>query len=591
MSDEVPSGVVGPDPERPGGRVVYLPGVEAPGEDLAPEWVHFRPLGYDRDQFFFLAARQKQILSWRAHELGNKARLLALAPLQWWERAFPSDKGFTGAAVDRAVDHLIRASAVAGPFSAARVRGRGVWLDAGRVVVHVGLYLLVDGVRVELHEMESRAIYEARPALEVEVDLGDPLSADEGALLWRWAVSLAWESAGIGAGGQRTALHGTLLAGWMVCGLLTGALGWRPHAFVTGPSGTGKSQVVMRVARHLLGGFALRVKSAETTAPGVRQRLGPDALAVTLDEAEADGEGAERRLRDMLALMRVASSDDDADVLKGGAHGQAVGYVMRSAFLSAAIRVPMTQRADETRISVLSLREPTDEDRRRFGDDTLEMMLDLLTPEYAARWRARVLGRVAQVAAAAEVFGAAVTEHLGSPRMGDQLGALLAGAWVLRRDDAPSREAARRWVQAQDWGRSAEVAEDRDELKLLAALLETQCQVSVDRTRYDASIGELVGLASGRTYERAIDRAAAAGELARHGMRVIGEALAVSNTHRGVARMLQGTAYGVGWRDLLRRLPGATASEDSLNFAGSKSRATLVPLGVLGLPDPPPPTG
>lgn len=588
MSERVSAG------SRPNLYVVTKPGGE-PGGDGAgngngaepppredPVRLPFRALGYDRDEYAFIPDGGGQVLVFSASALSTKGNLYSLAPLAWWERSFCEGKPFSGQAVDQALDFLIRRCREAGPFRVERLRGRGVWIDGERLVGHLGDRLLVDGARLGLADLESKHIYEARPALDLEVDSERPLMAGEGDLLHRWAVSLAWEQASEDADGRRSALDGTLLAGWIACASVCGSLGWRPHAFVTGPSGTGKSQVVLHVARHLLGDFALRVKSAEATAAGVRQRLGPDALAVTLDEMEADGESSERRIRDMLALMRVASSDDDAEVLKGGAKGHAVGYAVRSAFLGAAVRVPIVQRADKTRVSVLNLRKPTESDQKRFKDETVELMDKLMEPGWAARFRARMILKANDVRAAAQIFRDAATERLGDARLGDQYGALLGGAYVLMRDGVPKRDAAREWIARHCWDRAEEVAQDSDELNAIAAILESPATVSEDRTRYDVSIGELISIASRKAYHRAISPTTAQAELGRRGLRTDHTRLFISNTHRGVGEMLRGTSYRVGWSGVLRRLEGAEPASP-LWYGGSKSRGTSIPLdSILG---------
>lgn len=566
---------------------------ETPRGEINPAPGFFRPLGHDRGTCFFLTDRGRQVLAFQQAELASKPRLFLLAPLAYWEREFPSKSGFSGAAVDQAVDYLTRACLQAGVFRPDAVRGRGVWWEEpGTVIVHAGGVLLVNGVETALMAGPGSAIYEARVALDMRVALADPLSASEGATLYRWALSLPWEEARERADGGRVALDGTLLAGWIVCALAAGALEWRPHAFVTGPSGTGKSQVVMKTVRALLGGFGLRLKSAEASAAGVRQRLGPDALAVTWDEAEADTQGAARRIQDMLALMRIASSADDAEVVKGGGNGIAVGYQMRSAFLCAAVRVPMVQRADQSRITVLNLRHTTEQDQQRFREETLEAMVDLLEPSWAARLRARVLSRVSDLRANARVFGVAVSQRLGDARLGDQYGALLAGAYLLLRDGVVDATAARRWIDQQEWLGAEALAEESDEGNLLAALLESRVQVGAERERHDFSLGELVAVAAGG-FHRAVTAAVAAAELGRYGLRIEQSMLLVSNTHRGVARLLEGTVYAVGWAGVLRRLAGATAAPP-LYYGGVKSRGTAIPLERVlekglqtGPPDPP----
>ena len=97
-----------------------------------------------------------------------------------------------------------------------------------------------------------------------------------------------------------------------------GALKWRPHIWLTGSAGTGKSWVFKNVVRRLLGETALAVQG-ETSEAGLRQTLGHDALPVVFDEADIDDRRSADRIQNILTLMRSASTDDGGLLLKGSA--------------------------------------------------------------------------------------------------------------------------------------------------------------------------------------------------------------------------------------------------------------------------------
>jgi putative DNA primase/helicase len=446
-------------------------------------------------------------------------------------------------------------------------------------VIHAGDSLIVDGVRGALQGHESRYIYEAGEPLEI--DLEHPLPAGEAALLMRWAHHLEWEQG---------AIDGTLLAGWVVCALASGALEWRPHAFLCGKSGSGKSTAA-QVVQAILGPCCLRAKSQETTGSGIRQHLGADVLPVVYDEAEALSPEGRRRIDEVLSLMRASSSDGDGQVLKGSQSGSGVAYALRSAFLLIAIRVPMKQTADESRITVLRLRKPGPADQkaaaRHFKSTVQPLALQLSHPDWGARFRARVFLHLAELRANATVFGAAAALHLGSARLGDQLGPLLAGAYLLHRDGLVSAAAAAAWVARQPWRDQIQVVDSGDDDKLLATLLESRVRVVAERYTYDASVAELIGYASKRVYNKAIDHETARAELGRRGLAVRGGYLCVSNTHIGVGELLRGSAYEVGWDGVLRGKEGHVIRPPE-RYAGALSRGIGIPLDtVLGLLDQP----
>ena len=44
-----------------------------------------------------------------------------------------------------------------------------------------------------------------------------------------------------------------LLAGWVALAPVCGALGWRPHAWITGKAGSGKTTIMKRFVNFLVG--------------------------------------------------------------------------------------------------------------------------------------------------------------------------------------------------------------------------------------------------------------------------------------------------------------------------------------------------
>lgn len=550
-----------------GARVVTLPGVTLTEGLPEPEHGWFRPLGYDRGRFVFLGHRQRQIRDFAASALAasSNAALLELAPLAFWEREFGGENGFSGRAVKRAVDWLLQACYDAGPFRADQVRGRGAWWDDGRLVIHLGDRLLMDGTEEELSAIKTRFVYESLPALAV--DTANALGAGEGEVLHRLCRSLAWEQGDLDA---------TLFAGWVTCGVACGALEWRPHLLLTGPAGCGKTTLARMVIR-LFGEFVVAAKG-DTTAPGLRQRMGQDALPLIFDEADPDGPHAAENIGRVLALLRASSADFEGDVLKGGKGGEATAYALRSMGMIVGIRSPIRQASDETRITVLALRTPRSTDRARYERETLPLMAQLVEPTFAARFRARVFARLADLRANVRTFAGVAGAHFGSARLGDQLGPLLAGAYLLHRDGKASVVRAQEWVERQSWPEQQRIASTRDDERLLQAILEARAAVNVERTRYDVSIGELLALAAGRMTHAVIDERSANAELGRHGLLVHEGRVLISNTHSGLARVLGHTPWGVGWDGILRRMEGAEPCAKRPYFAGSRSRALSLPL-------------
>jgi putative DNA primase/helicase len=545
-------------------------GVDGPAMAATADRRHFKALGHNKGTFYFLTARGQQVVEAPGRALRDKGLLFQLAPLHSWEREYPSENGFTGHAVDRAANALIEACYRAGVFRPERMRGRGAWWDDGRVVLHLGDRLVVEGAQTPISSFESRFIYEASAPIRCSVE--NPLATREAHRLHELCDLLMWEKP----------VYATLLAGWCVVAPICGALGWRPHIWITSAAGGGKSWVMDNIVRRCLGDIGLVVQS-RTTEAGLRQTLGHDARPVVFDEAESEDSRASAAIDNVLALMRQASSETGGKIIKGTTSGRALSFDIRSCFAFASIGVNIRQQADATRITVLGLlKDNSPEAQKHFNEVIKPTARDVLTDEYCARLQARAVRFVNVIRRNADVFGEAAAEYLGNRRIGDQLGALLAGAYLLHGTNVIGLEAAREWVGARDWADQTEAMDDRDEVKLLATLMESRHRVDVGGSAIERNAAELVARAAGIGVQPddkvAQDTAIAA--LARIGMKVSGERLVVSNSHSGIKRVLRDTPWATGWCRILKRIDGGAASTNVVRFGPLQSRAVYVPLSA-----------
>jgi ABC-type lipoprotein export system ATPase subunit len=78
---------------------------------------------------------------------------------------------------------------------------------------------------------------------------------------------------------------------WIAAALLGGALRIRPHGWIVGPSGAGKT-TLQNFLQELMGDWGVFTEDA--TEAGVRQLLDQDTLAVMFDEIEAEEDNRDR---------------------------------------------------------------------------------------------------------------------------------------------------------------------------------------------------------------------------------------------------------------------------------------------------------
>lgn len=168
---------------------------------------------------------------------------------------------------------LISTCCKIGYFDVSKRRGRGVWLDNNRLVLHLGDRLYVDKREVEINKLESKHRYRACVSIPFSYD--NIASGKDGEKLLVICTKLPWVK-------EPTAY---LLAGWLFLARLCGALKWRSSVWIYGPRGSGKTYIIADFIRLFLGDFAI-IPKGKSTAAGIRQALRGDALPTVFEEAE-----------------------------------------------------------------------------------------------------------------------------------------------------------------------------------------------------------------------------------------------------------------------------------------------------------------
>lgn len=528
-------------------------------------------LGHDHGRYHYLArgARQVLALSGGAH---TKQGLLMLAPLHYWEREFPSKDGVHWLA---AANAMIRRCEARGVFLPDRVRGRGVWIDEDRVVVHLGDRLLVDGAEAPVMEFRSPYIYEASGRLDIGTS--GALEVFQARRLVDLCLLLPWAHPA----------QGMLLAGWLVVAQISGALRWRPHIWVTGPAGSGKSWTYDSILSRCLGRYAVAA-AAETTSAGLRQHLGRDARPVLIDEVEGTDSSAQGRIQGVLALARQSSSGG-GKIWKGTTGGDAMGFEVKACFAFCSINVGLKEHADATRTSVLSFTPDAhgsaEERAEKFEQVIKPLHAELLTPNFVAGLQARAIRLANVIVRNAETLAAAgASPNLyGSRRAGDQIGTLMAGAHALLSDDLIAPESAEEYLRREAPPPVVEAADDApDEQKLLWRIFQTRVRIHNGTAAVEYTLGDLArrGTFTAEA-DLAIPRDEALRHLRMHGIRVEGSEVWFSNTHTGLAKLLAGSTWAHNWGATLARLPGARPLPPKSYGSAGLSRGQAVPLEVV----------
>lgn len=509
--------------------------------------VPFRALGHDHGVYYFLPDGALDVISCRGTTM-NAGFCTDLAPLSHWEVDYPGKRGPNWLL---AASDLKRACEKVGPYDPSRIRGRGAWFDSGRVVLHLGNRILDCVKTVDIEDFQTPYIYERRPAIGTPNAIA--VEASRASELICLLESLNWT--------QSSSAY--LLAGWCFLAPICGALEWRPHAWLTGPAGSGKTWIMDNIVRPLMGNNFIHALGASSEA-GIRQTLQNDALPVIIDEAESEKENQKNNIQNILTLMRQASSESGAKIYRGTVSGKNMEFCIRSMFLLSSIGMGIVQHADESRIVALSLGINRAADAREKFERIFATAQDLLTDEFCSGVRARAVSMIPTIRHNAKIFSKKVALMFGTQRSGDQYGTLLAGAYGLARDgEIDEGTDISIWLDMLKPCESDIAEEVSNERACLQTLLDATIKLPTEGGLQEFTIGELIAIVAGRSVMTDNDRVFHDADMAlrRRGIRCAPESVAVyiAAKHSGLRELLSKTPWEINYSQTLRNLPGARA--------------------------------
>lgn len=525
-----------------------------------------------------------------------------------WEQV--EDPRIVGMDQSAAAQALIIECVRKGVFDpAGRMRGRGAHRPekgAGGLVFHFGDKILVSVPKVNgdikdwryidtgLHERYVYPSAEPTPR-----PWHEHVGAEHGEMLLDLLKTWQW---------KRSLLDPVLCLGMIGASMIGGALPWRPHVWITGGAGTGKSTLngKEQVVHKILGAGTFR--TSNTSAAGIRSHLRNATVPVMIDEREAEKDN--RGNDAIIELARIASSGDTAT--RGSADHSGVEFTLQSCFWFSSILIPPLLPQDRSRLAILELMPIPENTPPPIALQTTDFGV------LGQKLLRRMIDGWPRLAATKQKFHEQLSELGHSPRACDQFGTLLACADILISDDVhavPADEEMTAWLQECRPQRMAEVTETTTDHDACLAHIMTTLQQSRggdEREQIATWIQRALNYAMQPLFVDTLDnnKSRDANErLHQIGLKLVnarrlpetskdnkvtparwGAAtfdreepgyLAVANSHQGLSRVFDGTVWQAGvWRQSLARVPGALACE-KVSFGSYKSRAVLVPLSSL----------
>lgn len=552
LADEPPAGF------DPAGRFHSKPAAPAP-----PPPEPFRVLGMREDDIYFHSLATGSIFHFAPPAL-TELNLQLLADDDYWLGC-----GYTKDGVD--VDYrqvakaLIKTGRRQGVFDSDCVRGLGCWLDEGRVIYHAGDRLYVDGVLTPLHSLKSRFIYISRKPIRFNPAV--VLTASQGQALCDACDLLPW------AGGT----HGWTLPAFLFLSHLCGVLTHRPHGWLVGGYGSGKSYTCSNIIDPLIGPAAAKALSG-TTAPGIRQKIGCDAVALFGDEFEGKDPQTRDRLRAITELGRQSYVETGWATLHGTASGDGREYRTRSMFFFSSIAASVLENADLSRFVVLEFQKR--DDPEAFAALKRGILETIGQPGFADAFIARAVRFAPLVLQAIDVFRRAIQRTCGDSRKADTFGTLAGGRWMLCSDPLPPEAQALDWAGKIQWeNEGAGSASDSDPSKAMQVLRMHNHRVQDEDGRYqDMTVDDMLSVWLNNNPTEEGLRRACYNSLMSIGLHPIGDSVDVAVDSQELSRIFKNTPYGDLYPQYLRRPPINGVHSLFKLKSGKPVRAIRVPI-------------
>lgn len=512
--------------------------------------MNYKVLGYNKGLYYYFPFKERQIvaLTASAHTLPN---LFRLDNLENWMDKFGAGETSEKKVTMYATNALMELAKHRGVFKEEdRVRGCGAWLDEGRKILHCGDVLYVDGVETKFDQLKSEYTYIAAVKLMRPTE---PLNAKEAHALRLICEGITWENK----------LSGSLLAGWLVIAPVCGALPFRPHVYITGEAESGKSTVLNRIIKPVLGRMAVRFDGG-TTEPAVREAMEYDARPLVYDEAEKS-----IHMPGILELARKASTGGTVKKF-----GQGLMNVRFCACFSA-INPPVNKTADESRIAFMVIKKNRRSTAMQEYEDLIDAIEKTITPDYSSRMISRTLQNMGALFENIKTFQRAARKVIKGARASEVIGAMLAGLYLLHKTDIITLEFAEKWVAEHDWTAHTIVDEDTDPVKLLQYLSSCVLRLQMPGITRDVSIGDLIVMAHS-------ERDMNADKLLRYsGIAVKDGKVYIASRSQSLEKLLRDTDWSMKWTRMLSNIEGAEPFKIFYFGVGVKTSGVSLPIKIF----------
>lgn len=534
----------------------------------------YTALGTSGSKLVVLTALNKVVVKLSPSDL-KEMNLKALCGAKWCEHyytEFDEKKEQMVFNHRRLANNIISDCQTKGTYVESYQRGTGVWLmKDGQLVVNGSELWRADGTVLE-HGIHEGRVYPAGGDVSFNRDTPEASDGDVKRILATFGA-LDWQHP----------MAAELLLGWYGMALVSTAVRRRPHVYVNGPAGCGKS-TILEVMQWMLDPLAFACTGPQTLI-GLSQELTGTARVAIVDEFEADSSLKSCKETFQASRMSYSLREGDKGIVRGSPNGTAKSYCFYSPFIAASISPAKMEPADVTRWVVLEA------NGRKVG---CSRMAENEAREIGPRLAQRFIKNWSVYQASEEVVRECILKSGGDGRMADTVGTLLASYWTFVSSKAATPDDAKVLVEMLDIKERIETHSVSDERRCLEALMSKvlpfRFMEGISMVTRSLSIGEAVQ----RVCEDPTDNPEVVARLAQLGLRVVFAKgkwrLYVVNSpeHQEIRKIFSGTKWAQGgWSMILRRLPGGeeTTQRIGAGFGAAKVTVFDVPQDLLSAND------
>lgn len=523
----------------------------------------FVPLGHaaNNSAYYFFKQATNTIIEIRY--FGDND-FLKLQPSPLWDLQFPAAK--SGFNKKEATDYLIAMSESAGIFDTTKQRGPGCWRDKQTCVYNSGKKLF-NNFGEELTAFRSSYVYTNASFSMRDVPV-KPLPDAESSFLIDACDSFRWKEDH----------NGILLAGWLALARVASLLPKRYHVWLTGPSDTGKTDVMEKLVRFAIGEDAHAYFKGSTTEAGVRQTVNNSTRPVVFDEFESDGQPSIDRVTSIIELLRIAY--DGGKVTKGSIAGHAQDFVAAFPAIVSSIRMALDNDADRSRFFQCELKPLLKNQTERAAH--YERLLKCIErihaiDDYAERLFWRSFKNIETILWNYSKLRLAFSSRCQKSRTVSMYAILVAGHYSLLTTSRIGDSAIEDYADGLDFGEEPET----DESLCLGHLLATKLRVVDARAKgmtdaiiyEEFTIGFLVEIAANGK-ELNFDQQKS---LEMSGIKIYKNYLCVSRTSAIIKARYKDSKWAKSFSDVLCRVADNKARL-TLRFNGKMDRVIPIPL-------------